>query len=183
MKKVLALSVILAFSASSIIGCSPAIQSYVLDSGHIAVEASVLKNKYSNVEQLLRNTQEKKKMFSDAEWRQLLNVDATIDMLVMRYDAISKFEMKEISVSDVKFMWGLATEGYRQASEVVTAHWDEFEPSQKIMLNAYDKEAHDINDKIEKLINNPSNENINNAVTLIAGVLNVAIKILGKAVL
>lgn len=191
--------IIMPLWAFSLSGCSSVetTSQYALDSSMIALEASTLAKQYENVERLLRRAQkepdmytagewavvDKKKMFTDDEWRKLLNVDATIDMLIMRFDAIQKFSLSEVSIEDVKFMSQLAREGYKEGRGVIMNHWDEFQPSTKTMLNAFDKKAVHMNAEIDELIANPSNESINKAVTLISGVLSIAVKMLGTAVL
>ena len=82
------------------------------------------------------------------------------------------------SLADVKFMYGLAVDGYTQGREVIYAHWDELQPSTQIMLNAFDTQAVQTSERITKLLSNPDNANINETLTLIAGVLGTAVKML-----
>ena len=164
-------------------GCSATQQQYGIQSGMIMAESSVLKTQYAQVEQLLRQVQKSKHMFSDEEWSKLLNVDATIDMLILKYEAITKFQSADVSLSDITFMYNLAVEGYKTGREVIHAHWDEFQPSTQVLLNAFDRQAVQTSDRVRYLIENPSNQNINEALVLISGVLTVAVKMLGVAVL
>ncbi|RKZ98624.1 MAG: hypothetical protein DRQ46_01600 [Gammaproteobacteria bacterium] len=165
------------------IGCSTAQKQYALDSGAIAVEASVLKNQYTTVEKLLRNTQAENNMFTEQEWRTLNNVDSTIDMLILKYNAMTHFKDTTVSLEDVKFMYGLATDGYTQGREVIYAHWDELQPSTQLMLNAFDTQAVQTSERIKTLLSNPDNKNINETLTLIAGVLGSAVKMLSLVAL
>ncbi len=160
------------------IGCSTVQTQYAIDSGKIAVEASVLKNQYTTVEKLLRKTQSKNKMFTDDEWRTLNNVDATIDMLILKYNAMTHFKDTEVSLEDVKFMYGLAVDGYTQGREVIFAHWDEMQPSTQLMLNAFDTQAVQTSERIKTLLDNPDNQSINETLTLIAGVLSTTVKMI-----
>jgi hypothetical protein len=182
MKKIALYIVCLAVIAL-LAACSAAQKQYALDSGAIAVEASVLKNQYENVEKLLREAQDKNKMFTDEEWNTLNNVDATIDMLILKYNAITKFQGTNIALADVKFMYGLAVDGYTQGREVIYAHWDELQPSTQIMLNAFDTQAVQTSDRITTLLDNPDNQSINETLTLIAGVLGTAVKMLSLVAL
>lgn len=157
----------------SMFGCTATQQQYALDSSKIAIESQVLKTQYASIEGLIRA---KKDVFTDDEWRKLLNVDATIDMLIVRYDAIMTMQGSTLNVADVKFLWDMAATGYDQGREVITAHWDSFQPSTQILLNSFDRQAESLSDQIGELLNNPSNTNINQALVLIAGTLSVAIK-------
>ncbi|RKY10482.1 MAG: hypothetical protein DRP56_00870 [Planctomycetota bacterium] len=162
-------------------GCTATHNQYAVSASMLAVEASVLKNQYKKVETAIRTAQDQKKMFSESEWRTLLNVDATLDMLVLKYEALTKLQYAEVSLPDVTFMYRLAVNGYTQGREVVMAHWDEFQPSSQIMLNAFDTQAQETSGRVTELLENPDNENINEALTLISGILSLGVKMLGVA--
>ena len=163
-------------------GCSAVQRNYAFSSSMIAVEASVLKNQYKKVESTLRAVQAEKGMFTDDEWRSLLNVDATIDMLILKYEALISLQSAEVTLADVSFMYQLAVEGYTMGREVIMAHWSEFQPSTQIMLNSFDTAAQETSGRVTELLNNPSNSNINEALTLISGILSIGVKMLGLAV-
>lgn len=163
--------------------CSPAMKQYAIDSSSLAIEVSIFKKKYENIEQLMRTKQATQQLFSDADWRKLLNVDASIDMIIMRADAIVQLDPDSISVSDVEMMYTMTKAGYGQAYQVINSHWADFDPSEQILLESLDKEAKLIDEKIDLLMNDPSNENITKALTLITGVLGIAIKMIGVAVI
>ena len=156
-------------------GCTATQQQYALDTSKIAVESSILKTQYAEVEAQIRA---KREVFSDAEWRSLLNVDATIDMLIVKYDAMLKLDASSISLADIKFMWDLSATGYDQARTVLVAHWDEFAPSTQIMLNSFDRQANDLSTQISGLLDNPTNDKISQALVLITGTLSLAVKML-----
>lgn len=163
--------------------CGPVSKQYAYDSGMVAVESSTLRQQYSNVERLLRQVQADKHMFDEQEWRELNNIDASIDMLIMKYDALSRFKTPEISIPDIQFMYHLAAESYTRGRQIIYNHWDEFQPSTQLMLSAFDKQAEETSGRIQHLINNPSNKNINEALTLISGIVSVAVKMLGASLL
>lgn len=164
-------------------GCSAKQQQFAIDSSIITVEASILESQYKQMEVLLRQTQEEKKLFSSTEWRTLNNVDATIDMLIMKYRAIIQLNTSDMSLADVTFMYGLAVEGYTQGRDVIYAHWEEFPPSTQILLNAFDKQAEHTSTRIQELLDNPDNESITQTLVLISGVLSLAVKMLGLVAL
>jgi len=149
----------------------------------ITVEASILKNQYVQVEKLLRATQEERAMFTEAEWKTLNNVDATIDMLILKYEALTQFADTEVAIGDVKFMYGLARDGYSQGREVIYAHWDELQPSTQLRLNGFDTQAKQTSERIQDLLEDPDNAGINETLTLIAGILGTAVKMLGLVAL
>ena len=174
MKRILlAIIILLAVSA-----CTVPQRQYALTSGMIGVEASVLRNQYSNVERALREKQEKDHIFTDEEWRKLLNVDAAINVLASKYDAIVALKVSEVSLQDVEFMWGLVAHSYKEARQVIMAHWSEFSPSTQILLNTFDNQAELTSDRINELLTNPNNKNINEAVVLLTGVMTTAVKML-----
>jgi len=163
--------------------CGSIYQQYAIDSSMLTVEANLLKLQYTKVETILRQLQEDKHLFTDDEWNELLNVDSTIDMLIARIDGIIQFQSSEISLMDVQFMWGLAVEGYTKARTVISAHKDEIPPSSWALLDAFDTQAEMTNARIDKLLNDPSNSNITEALTLITGVIGIAVKMLGVAII
>lgn len=165
------------------IGCSATQQQYAIQSTMIMAESSVLKAQYTKVETLLRQVQKERSMFTESEWLQLLNVDASIDMLILKYEALTQFQSADISLSDVTFMYNLAVEGYTTGRDVIYAHWDEFQPSTQVLLNAFDTQAVQTSERLKELIANPSNQNINEALMLISGVLSIAVKMMGVAIL
>lgn len=179
MKKLLVLIAIL-FSFAA---CTPTQQQFALDSSMILVESEALKTKYAKVELLIRNIQKEKHMFSNDEWRSLLNVDASIDMLIARIDNMMKFNTNNVQLSDVTFLWGMAVQAYGEGRSVIYAHWDEFTPSTQLLLNSFDVQAEMTGNRISELLNNPSNQNMTQALTLITGIVSIAVKMLGVAVL
>lgn len=188
MKKLLAIPMILVMVLSLMFsGCSiiqnPAVQQYALDSSDFAVQTSVFKKHYAQVEQMMREKQAKESIFDDSEWRKLLNVDASIDMLMLKSDAIISLNPDSISLADVDMMYNMAKAGYQQAYAVVSGKWADLDPSTQIQLEILDREAKFVDEKITKLKEDPSNANITKSLTLITGVLGIAIKLVGATLL
>ncbi len=179
MKKII-ISLIVA--AALLVGCSAAQQQYAIKASMISLETKLLKEQYVEVETLIRSKQDESMAFTDEEWRKLLNVDATIDMLLVKYDAIEKLDVASINVQDVIFMWHLAAEGYKQARDVIQGHMEEFSPSTQILLSTFDRQAEMTSEKINDLVSNPSNDSINQTLVMIAGALGLAVKLLSVGV-
>lgn len=165
----------------SIQGCTQAQQNYSIQVGMLSTEASVLKDQYAVIEKLLRTAQSERHMFTDDEYRRLLNVDASIDMVIQRYTALTHLNTTNINLSDVEFMWNLAASSYIDGRSVIKNHWDESEPSTQVLLNGFDRKASITSKRMDELLNDPSNANINQALVLVSGVLTIAIKMLSIA--
>ena len=179
---ILMMLVTFVFSGCSIV-TNPQLQQYALDSTDFAVQVSVFKKQYAQVEELMRTKQAEQAVFNDDEWRKLLNVDASIDMLMMKADAIIQLNPDSVSLADVEMMYNMAKAGYSQAYAVISGKWAELDPSTQILLEALDREAKLVDEKIVKLKDDPTNANITKTLTLITGVLGIAVKMLGAAVL
>ncbi len=178
MKKIISVLVIAAF----LFGCTAAQQQYAIKSAMITMETQELKKQYYEVETLIRSRQDDAHVFTDEEWRSLLNVDATMDMLITKYDAIERLDVASLNIEDVKFMWHLAAQGYREARSVVGGHMEEFSPSTQILLSTFDRQAEMTSEKINDLISDPNNENINQSLVMIAGALGLVVKLLSVGV-
>ena len=161
--------------------CAPQSQ-FNLTSSMPLEEVSDLETRYASVEKLLREMQASRKIFSDAEWRSLLNVDATIDMLIARINNIMKFQTTTVSMQEIEFLWGLSTSGYTDARKVIFAHWSAFTPATQLTLMNFDVKAETMSTFVTELMKNPTNDNMTQALTVIAGIINVAVKMLGVAI-
>lgn len=146
-------------------------------------EVTTLKTNYAKVEKLMRQIQIDRQIFSDAEWRTLLNVDATIDMLIARVDSIFRLSGgADVSFKEIEFLWGLSTNGYRDARSVIFNHWDDFTPATQLVLNAFDAKAEASSTLITELMRDPTDDNMSKALTLITGVISIAVEMLGVAI-
>lgn len=148
---------------------------YNTRSSEIAVEVTSLKKQFSETKSII---QLKRLEFSANEWRKIVNTNATIDMLIEKYEAIGKLKSSEASLADVEFLWQLAIEGYYQAKDVVIAKFSSMDPSTKIMLKSYDKRVNETDTVVASLLASPSEDNINDAMLLISGTLNYSAKML-----
>lgn len=185
MKKLIAMLLIIGVISAGMVGCSAHQKQYAIQTSMIGLETKVLKTQYADVEKLIRERQNRdpfNPLFDDEEWRKLLNVDATIDMLMVKYDAIENMDIANMNIQDIKFMWQLAAQGYVQARSVIQNHYDDFNPSTQILLNSFDQQAEMTSERITELLNNPNNESINQTLVLIAGALGLAVKVLGVGV-
>lgn len=183
MQKITSLFLAFTFSILVFIGCTAVHQQYAIQGTMIALETQLLAKQYTQVETLMRNKQEATKIFTEEEWRKLLNVDATVDMIMTKYDTLENMDMATINIQDLMFMWQLTTEGYTQAREVVEGHYAEFSPSSKMALKVFDQQAIATNDRIAKLLLNPDSESINQSLILIASSLGLAVKVVGMTAL
>ncbi|RLI66361.1 MAG: hypothetical protein DRO67_01260 [Candidatus Asgardarchaeum californiense] len=170
---------VLGICALLFVGCAQS--QFLLDSSVIMTESSELKDRYATVERVIREVQAEKQIFTDAEWRKLLNVDATIDMLIARVDNITRFSAADVSMQELEFLWGLSVNGYTEGRSVIFAHWDQFDPSTQIMLNAFDAKAEATSTLITELMKNPTNDNMTKALTLMTGIVSLAVKMLAIA--
>jgi len=176
MKHILIIVLILMFS-----GCAPQSQ-FNLNSSMPLEEVADLETRYASVEKLMREMQLNRKVFSESEWRTLLNVDATIDMLIARINNIMKFQTTTVSMQEIEFLWGLSTSGYTDARKVIYAHWGAFTPATKLTLTNFDVKAETMSTFITELMKNPTDDSMTQALTVITGILNVAVKMLGVAI-
>ena len=170
------------FTLVLIFGCSMTQTQFMLESSMIIEESSELKSNYTKVEALLRDKQERDAVFTESEWRKLLNVDATIDMLIARVDNIMRFNTTNVSLTEIEFLWGLSVTGYNEARSVIFAHWDSFSPSTQLLLSTFDTKAEITSTMITDLMENPDNDSMTQALTLITGIVSIAVKMLAIAI-
>jgi hypothetical protein len=166
----------------AVTGCSTAMQNFVIDGTSLATQSATLKNQYANVEQAIRLRQTELTMFSDEEWRKLLNVDATIDMFIMKIDALTQFQAVA-SIDEISFMYQQVSLGYQQAREVIQGHWGELPADTQVLLQLFDQRTQDADEEITKLLENPDNDSVMKTISLVTGVLTIAVKMLGLVVL
>lgn len=160
-------------------GCTQTQKEYFVNSSMVGVETNVLTKQYDKVEKLLRLQQKEKKVFSEEEWNKLLNVDSSIDLLIMKYNAMLRLDMSSVDILDVDYMWRLAKTAYLEGKDVIYAHWDEYNLSTKLLLEAFDQQAKETDKRITELLQNPNNKSINESLTLIMGMVTLGVKMLG----
>lgn len=146
-------------------------------------ELTELSTNYAKVEKLVRQKQLDSEIFSATEWRTLLNFDAAIDMFVARVNGIFRLTGgADVSIKEMTFLWGLSTNGYRDARSVIFAHWDEFTPATQLVLSNFDAKAEVQSSLITELMGDPTSGNMSEALTLITGVVGLAVKMLAMAI-
>ena len=169
------------FTVLVLTSCAPQSQ-FNLNNSMPLKEVSDLETRYASVEKLIRKMQNDRGTFSESEWRSLLNVDATIDMLIARINNIMKFQTTTVSMQEIEFLWGLSTSGYTEAREVIYAHWSSFTPSTQLTLTNFDVKAETMSTFITELMKNPTDDTMTQALTVITGIINIAVKMLGMTI-
>lgn len=154
-------------------GCNDRYTLYNTRTALISEENSYLENQFKTTKDILHL---KRSKFTDEEWRKLINTSSTIDMLIEKYDAISKLKSAEVSAADVEFLWQLATSGFYQSRDVVVAKYTQMPPSTQVMVKSYDARVSEIDSEVAELVSKPSEDNINKALVLISGTLNYSAK-------
>lgn len=163
--------------------CSAKQQRYAFESGQIYVQANLVADEYADIETSIRADQVANQTYPDVEWRELLNIDAIFDMSIERLKLISKFDMSGVSPYEVEFLWQQVKEGYKKARSIVAPRMSAYQPETKARLRVFDKQAIAVGDQIEKLLSDPTNDNITQALTLITSVLSLAAKVLGAGLI
>lgn len=187
MKKLLAMFMVLAFLATNMIGCAGVTydqaKQYGIDSAKFAAAVSSFKGKYEDTEMIVRTKQAKENIFTDAEWRSMLNMDASIDLLLLKAESIIQLNKDSIALSDVQDMYSMAKIGYQQAYAAVANKIDKFDPLTQAQMRQLHTSAVDVDATIERLLTEPSNKNISDSLTLIATLIGIGVKVVGAAVL
>lgn len=167
---VLAISVTMAMA-----GCTATQTRYAVDATVSATQAQALKTQYVGVRDAIRNKQEESSVFSDEEWRELGVVTELIDGLINEYSNMASLKTTSISVDDVRLLWSASKEAYSLARDIVSRHLDEFTATEQVKLLSFDRRADSMNDRITRLLDNESYENINHAVSMVASVVRLSL--------
>lgn len=180
------LSIIALFMIAGIVGCSMiskqslnSARSYAIDSATVATEIAQFKGFYTMVEKSVRDKQEREKLFTDDEWKQMLDLDESIEALLLKSSYIVKFDYKNVQLYDVEFMWTMAQESYQRCEKIIASKFDSFTATEKLQLQVLDKQVKTMNKDIENLFKNPTNENITRTILLITNVLSITVKVVG----
>ena len=81
--------------------------------------------------------------------------------------------------SDVKYFYGMAKDAYKMFSSVVSAHWDEYDAGEKVLLTRYDQRAIDTGTEIQKIIDLQEPGGELDALALLGSLIKAGIKIGG----
>ena len=155
---------------------------YVVDTAKLTLEISVFETQYNKVSALMRTKQATENIFTDEEWRKLVNVDAAISMVLMKAKAIIKLN-SGITIDELKTMYTLCKEGYGEAKSVIQGKWAKLDLTTQVVLTSIDTEVTLIDTQISKLSTNPSSDNFTTILTLIAGVLSLTTKSMSTALI
>ena len=164
------------------VGCTATQQQYAFQSALLASDVQSLSTTYSQVKFYLNTKQTSSNVFSKEEWDKLLEVDAAVNLLILKYETIVKLDTTNFNVYDVGLMWKITKASYTKAREVVIAHKGDFEVSAQLLFESFDLQAQITSERIDALLNDPTTANVTQTVSLIVGVLSLAVKILSIAV-
>lgn len=174
MKRLIAIMCAVAMLA----GCSATQRNFAFESGKIMAEANQISAYYADIESVIRKEQAVNQTYSEDEWRELLNIDAIFDMAISRVQALSALDISGINVFDVDYVWRLVKDGYNRGYPIVAKNIEAYPASTQAQLRVFNQQAIDLNTRIDTLLNEPSSENITEALSLIVGVLGLAAKVL-----
>lgn len=164
------------------VGCTATQQQYAFQSALLASDVQSLNTTYSQVKYYLHLKQTESNLFTKEEWDKLLEVDASVKLLLLKYEAIVKLDTTSFNIYDVGLMWNITKNSYTKAREVVIAHKGEFDVNTQLLFESFDLQAQITSERIDKLLDDPTTANITQTVSLIVGVLSLAVKILSIAV-
>ena len=150
-------------------------QQHALHSELLASDVDSLATTYDTVKALVDEKQIKDKIFNDKDWDKLLDVDASINLLLLKY-------ITEFDVEDVQLMWRMTKSSYNKARDVVVSHLDVFDTKAQELFTEFDNKAADASKTIDKLLENPSKADVTQVVSLVVIVLNLALKIVSVTV-
>jgi len=114
-------------------GCATQAQPPI-DSTTLQLEVISLSDSYVQVKNLLNFKQEENKIFTPLEWDRLIDVDATIKLLLMKYDMLLRLDTTNFNMYDVSTMWDMTKNSYIAARSVVKAHENAFDADTKMLL-------------------------------------------------
>jgi len=178
MKKLL-VSIILAVLLTG--GCATTMQPS-LNTTTLQEDVITISNSYVQVKNLLNFKQAENNIFTPLEWDKLVDVDASINLLLMKYEMLLRLNTTSFNMYDVSTMWTITKNSYSAARSVVIAHEDAFDEDTKILFESFDRQAIATSKQISVLIDANSSTKVNTTLMLIADVLGLAIKILSLAV-
>jgi len=177
------LFIYLLLSSFILIGCGklPPIYSYnvaSLSSTVLSITSAQAKVKY-----ILEFKQAETKIFSDEEWSALTDVDATINLIVLKYNTLIRADLEDTDLYEMVLLWDVVKLSYSKARQVILNHYSQFDTSSKMLLKSFDDEALKVSSKIDLLMVDPADENIKESIGLVLDVMNLAIKLISVAIL
>ena len=133
-------------------GCTATQQQYALQSALLASDVQSLSYTYSQVKYHLNAKQTESNIFTKEEWDKLLDVDASVKLLLLKYETIVKLDTTNFNVYDVALMWNITKTSYTKAREVVIAHKADCDVNSSLLFESFDLQADITSEKIEKAI-------------------------------
>lgn len=169
MKKLI-LSIFICFNLLFVSSCGMINTEYTVNTANSISTLILLKSQYQYAVTIIQNNIHK---FNDSEKAALYDVQASVAVLIEDLEKVTKLN-SVVSINDIRFMWDLAVKSYTSARPVVLAHFNDFTPIEQNVLRSFDNQATVTNEMITNLLNDPTTENINQAVTLVTTLATLA---------
>lgn len=147
---------------------------YRVTSADLSMETRNLASQFSNTKTIV---QLKKANFSKDEWIEVLRIEATIMLLLDKYNKLSNGSY-EVSVSDIELFWELVQISHSNITRLTSNKLSYLTPSVGVMLDSFNKSVGENDLEIGKLLSDPSEDNINKALLLISGTMNYSARAL-----
>jgi len=158
-----------------LVSCTATQQQYAIDTAKTAALVSNLTTQYNNIELVIEN---KKHKCTLEEQVTLETAKNTFHMLLTRLSAISQIQGYELTTFDIQGMWTSAKINEENVKRVVAAHWAEFEPGEQAILRIFDEQFQDADLQVQKMLANPTHDNMMTTLALVAGGLTLSMKLL-----
>lgn len=172
-------SILMIFCLCVLWGCSGKYTQYRANSSFLTTDIEALAVKYNKIENIIREAQEKDKIFSVSDWNILdQEVDPELDSLINQLGYFSNNTDVTITLSDVQFYWNIAAKNYGKARQVVKNNLDKFAEVNIIQLQEFDERANIISSKINELLKDPTMDNLNLALKLVGSLIDVSLDVL-----
>ena len=158
-------------------------QKYVVNTNTLSMYINTLDTTYTKVKYLLAYKQEQDNIFTASEWNDLLEVEAAIKLLLLKYNTIINMGTVTFDTYDISLMWDITKTSYAKARKIVIVHLDSFNGEDQNMFKSFDDQAILAYSEIDKLLDNPTSNNMSQVATLVVTVLTLAVKILSITVI
>lgn len=158
-------------------GCTVSQKQYVSQTALFAVEASVMKDQYTKLNDTVRILQKEKSMFTNDEWKLLLEADENINMLYLKFKEVSELKEPVVSLYEINIMYVYAKTSYTTARQVIISKWELFDPMTKARLENFDKQAISIDEHINELMKVSEEVDATKTLNLISGLATIAVNI------
>lgn len=162
----------------NLVGCGLVNQDYALNVVEVGSTVSSLRNKYQNLRLVINARQETDPVFSEEEWGELESFDTIVQLIIQKMDIQLQVHSGSVDTQDMYFIWGMAKESYTRVRVIILNHLNDFDKETQAMFYIFDDRIKSLGKEVDELLANPTTSNINQAFTLIAGILETGFKIL-----